>query len=49
MGLRFDTFVLAQEFLCTQRALVPGCLVLDVRMRGLRGLDLQKELIKTSC
>jgi len=47
--MRFDTFVLAQEFLCPQRALVPGGLVLDVRLPGLRSLDLQKELIKTSC
>ena len=43
-GLRVETFASAQQFLASQRADVPGCLVLDVRMPGLSGLDLQQRL-----
>jgi FixJ family two-component response regulator len=43
-GLTVLTFESAQEFLRRERAEVPGCLVLDVRMPGLSGLDLQAEL-----
>ena len=39
-----ETFESAQEFLCRQRVLVPSCLVLDVTLPGLNGLDLQKRL-----
>src|SRR5262245_6926644 len=42
VGLRAELFASAQEFLRTKRPDVPSCLVLDVRMPGLRGLDLQK-------
>jgi FixJ family two-component response regulator len=35
-------FASAQEFLCCPRALEPSCLVLDVRLPDLNGLDLQK-------
>jgi FixJ family two-component response regulator len=35
------TFASAQEFLACPRALVPSCLVLDVSLPGLTGLDLQ--------
>ena len=43
-GLRVETFPAAQEFLrgCPENA--AGCLVLDVQMPGLSGLDLQREL-----
>jgi DNA-binding NtrC family response regulator len=45
-GLRAETFASAQEFLARPKIEVPGCLVLDVRLPGLSGLDLQQELAK---
>src|SRR3989475_10886815 len=39
-----ETFASAQEFLTRPRALVPSCLVLDVSLPGLNGLDLQKRV-----
>ena len=42
--LRVETFASAREFLGCQPARGPACLVLDVRMPGLSGLDLQHEL-----
>jgi len=42
--LRVETFGSAQEFLAGPRPDAPGCLVLDVRLPGLSGLDLQREL-----
>ena len=47
VGLRVQTFASAQDFLQTQRPDVPGCLVLDVRLPGLSGFDLQRELYKS--
>src|SRR5262249_11455584 len=44
VGLRVETFASAQEFLRGKRPEVPGCLVLDVRLPGLSGLDLQKRM-----
>ena len=44
VGLHVETFTSAQQFLQSQRADVPGCLVLDVRLPGLSGLDLQRQL-----
>jgi FixJ family two-component response regulator len=41
-GLAVETFVSAQEFLARPRASVPSCLILDVSMPGLNGLELQK-------
>ena len=46
IGLRVETFASAQEFLQTKRPDVPSCLVLDVRLKGLSGLDLQKRLVE---
>jgi FixJ family two-component response regulator len=43
-GLGVETFPSAQQFLASQRPDVPSCLVLDVRMPELSGLDLQKRL-----
>jgi FixJ family two-component response regulator len=43
-GLRIETFGSAQEFLRNERPDVPGCMVLDVELPGLSGLDLQREL-----
>jgi FixJ family two-component response regulator len=43
-GLKVETFATAQEFLARAPADVPSCLVLDVRMPGLSGLDLQSRM-----
>ena len=47
-GLRVQTFSSAQEFLASQRPKAPSCLVLDVQLPGLSGLDLQQELAKAN-
>jgi FixJ family two-component response regulator len=44
VGLRVETFASAQEFLRSKRLDVPSCLVLDVRLKGVSGLDLQKRM-----
>jgi FixJ family two-component response regulator len=44
VGLRSETFGTAQEFLCSKRSDGPSCLVLDVRLPGVNGLDFQREL-----
>jgi FixJ family two-component response regulator len=44
IGLDVRTFASAQEFLRSQRADAPECLVLDVRLPGLSGLEVQREL-----
>jgi len=46
VGLRVEAFASAQEFLCSTRPEVPGCLVLDVRLPGLSGLELQQRLVE---
>jgi DNA-binding NtrC family response regulator len=46
MGLSVQTFASAQEFLARRCSDTPSCLVLDVELPGLSGLDLQRELIK---
>src|ERR1700730_18875390 len=43
-GLRVSVFASAQEFLTSQRDDVTSCLVLDLRLPGQSGLDLQKRL-----
>jgi len=43
-GWQPETFPSAQEFLSRPRALVPSCLVLDMRLPGLNGLELQRQL-----
>jgi FixJ family two-component response regulator len=43
-GWQPETFESAQEFLSRPRVLVPSCLVLDVTLPGLNGLDLQKRV-----
>ena len=47
-GFNVQTFSSAEEFLSSRRPDVPACLVLDVRLPHLSGLDLQRELAKTS-
>jgi DNA-binding NtrC family response regulator len=46
MGLTVQTFASAQQFLTHPRPAAPGCLVLDVQLPGLNGLELQQELAK---
>jgi FixJ family two-component response regulator len=48
VGLRVEAFATAQEFLRGKRPDVPGCLVLDVRLPGLSGLDLQKRMAEAN-
>ena len=43
-GLDVETFVSAQEFLSRPPVTVPSCLVLDISLPGLNGLDLQKRV-----
>jgi FixJ family two-component response regulator len=43
-GLKVETFASAQEFLARAPADVSSCLVLDVRLPGLSGLDLQSRM-----
>jgi FixJ family two-component response regulator len=46
VGLRVEAFTSAQEFLRSPRPEVPSCLVLDVRLPGLSGLELQQRLLE---
>src|SRR5258707_15208164 len=43
-GWQVETFTSAQEFLSRPRVLVPSCLVLDVSLPGLNGLDFLKRV-----
>ena len=43
-GWRVETFATAHEFLDHPRAALPSCLILDVSLPGLNGLDLQQRL-----
>lgn len=45
-GWNVETFVSAREFLARPRANVTSCLVLDVRLPGLSGLDLQQRMVE---
>ncbi len=47
IGLEVQTFTSAREFLKNPRPARPACLVLDVRMPGLSGMDLQHELTQS--
>ena len=44
VGWRVESFASAADFMSRPRATVPCCLVLDVRLKGLSGLDLQRQL-----
>ena len=44
VGLQVELFGSAQEFLRSERPNAPSCLVLDIRLPGISGLDLQREL-----
>jgi FixJ family two-component response regulator len=47
VGLRVETFRTAQDFSRHSRPEAPACVVLDVRLPGVSGLDLQRELMRT--
>lgn len=44
VGLEAETFATPREFLQTKRPDVPSCLVLDIRLPGISGLDFQRQL-----
>jgi FixJ family two-component response regulator len=44
VGLQAETFGTAQQFLCCMRPDGPSCLVLDVKLPGISGMDFQREL-----
>lgn len=46
VGLAVTTYPSAQDFLQRYRASGPGCLILDVRMPGMSGLELQERLAR---
>jgi FixJ family two-component response regulator len=47
VGLHAELFDSAQTFMKFQRPDAPGCLILDVRLPGLTGLEFQNELVKS--
>jgi FixJ family two-component response regulator len=47
VGLQVALFGTAQQFLQFPRPDVPSCLVLDIRLPGISGLDIQQELVET--
>ena len=47
IGLKATLYASAEEFLAARPPDGPACLVLDVQMPGLSGLDLQRELLRT--
>jgi len=44
VGVQVELFASAQEFLQAKRTRVPSCLILDVRLPGISGLDFQRTL-----
>ena len=48
VGLHVEMFGSAQEFLRSERPNVPSCLVLDIRLPGISGLDFQRDLADTN-
>jgi FixJ family two-component response regulator len=46
-GLRAETFATAQEFLRREPGEGPSCLVLDLQLPGMDGLDVQRELARS--
>ncbi len=48
VGLQVELFESAQEFLASKLPNVPSCLVLDVRLRGISGLALQRHLAEAN-
>jgi FixJ family two-component response regulator len=48
VGLQVELFGSAQEFLASKLPNVPGCLVLDIRLPGISGLDFQRQLTEAN-
>ena len=48
VGWKVETFASAQEFLAHRKENIPSCLVLDVALPGLSGLDLQKRILEAN-
>jgi FixJ family two-component response regulator len=48
VGLRVELFGSAEEFGRSERQNTPSCLVLDIRLPGISGLDFQRELAETN-
>ena len=48
VGWKVETFASAQEFLAHRKENIPSCLVLDVALPGLSGLDLQKQIMEAN-
>jgi FixJ family two-component response regulator len=48
VGHTAQSFASTQEFMLSERLDVPGCLVLDIRLPGRSGLELQRELAKSN-
>ena len=46
-GLTTKTFASGEEFLAASRSKIPGCLILDLNLPGLNGLDLQEEIAES--
>ena len=46
-GLTAKTFASGEEFLAASRSKIPGCLILDLNLPGLNGLDLQEEIAES--
>jgi FixJ family two-component response regulator len=49
VGLDFEAFASAKDFLQTYDPVKAGCLVLDVRMPGMSGIELQERLAAMGC
>src|SRR5437588_10617547 len=48
LGLKVELFGSAQEFLAGKLPNEPSCLVLDIRLPGISGLDFQRQLAKAN-
>ncbi len=46
LGWQVRTYASAADFLAADDALAPGCLILDIRMPEMNGLELQRELVE---
>lgn len=49
VGFRVKTFASAEQFLQSDQIETTACLILDVRMPGMSGLELQRRLMATQC
>ena len=49
VGFRAKTFASGEQFLQSDQIENTACLILDVRMPGMSGLDLQRRLMATEC